>query len=145
MIQPGPIPQTHHTATMRSALSVCLALPLLAHAQSEFPDCSPHAKKPTWNLQEVTFTERQERWPDHSNATSEVSFLLSTNARPFVATCKATQPWTPPNRIVGVWYPCDMPESAIPSDLAWFTFDDVTGKIQINQTYTCWEYARTTL
>jgi hypothetical protein len=101
-------------------------------------------QKPTWNLETVTFTESEELSRDHTHAMSEMSFSLTGNARPFEASCTATTPWTPPNHVRGVWYPCEMPETALPSDEAWFTYDD-TGKIQINQTYTCWEVKGPTL
>jgi hypothetical protein len=130
---------------MRFILSAWLFLPLIAYGQYGDepiqPRCSSNDGKPAWDLQNIIFTTKEEHWPDHSNATSEISFSLSPNNRPYVASCNATQTWTPPDRIEGVWYPCDMPDTALDTDLAWFTFNDDMGKIQINQTYTCLQYS----
>jgi hypothetical protein len=125
---------------MRPTLSASLIVPLLAHihAQSSLPACSPNARKPTWNLHDVIYTEQSLRSPDITTATSNMTFSLSSNTRPFIANCTASHSWSPPNYDGGTWYPCEMPDAALPSDQAWFTFDD-GGRIGVNQTYTCVE------
>lgn len=134
--------------TMRPILMALAAFPLLASTQSDFPNCTSSSRQPLWSLENIYFNATQ-RWstPAHSFGSGHVSFSLASNVRDVIADCEATSSGSQfPAFFTGYeWYPCTMPENALPSDEAWFKFDTVSGKLEINQTYTCWEELGPTL
>ncbi|KAF2740299.1 hypothetical protein EJ04DRAFT_425166, partial [Polyplosphaeria fusca] len=80
-----------------------------------------------------------ETWttPAHGFGGANVSFTLASNVREVVANCGASSSQIPSFFNGYQWYPCKFPDAALPSDQAWFKFTTTTGKVEVNQTYTC--------
>lgn len=125
---------------MYLTLLTLLTFPFLTLSDSDYPSCSSNSRDPTWKALNTHYNSTQ-YWttPAHGFGSGQVSFSLSSNVRPFVASCEATSSQLLTFFDGHEWYPCDMPDWAIPSDQAWFKFNSVGGKLEINQTWTCWE------
>jgi hypothetical protein len=142
---------------MKLTSSVILAFPtlILAQSSSDFPACSPNAKKPTWTIEDHNYN-----WTNFQRKNgSPYSMILSNTARPFNASCPAalsSYPLEPPKYNSSMiyfedWYPCALPkEESIPSDVVWFKFSvfkkpPVAQLVEVKQSYTCWEDVGPTL
>ncbi|KAF2181908.1 hypothetical protein K469DRAFT_691534 [Zopfia rhizophila CBS 207.26] len=94
---------------MRFIFSSLLVFPFLAFAQSDYPACSPNSKKPTWSLKNISY-HAQEYWTTPAHAVPNAQISFSIQQCP-------------------TFY----------RSIAFFKFTNVGGKLELNQTYTCWE------
>ena len=75
--------------------------------------------------------------PAHQNSWGYVNFNLSNPAFPYLASCSATSNQLSDFFYGTMWYNCTLPEEAPYGGEATFAFSRPSGKLDINQTWTC--------
>ena len=75
--------------------------------------------------------------PAHQNSWGYVNFNLSNPAIPYLASCSATSNQLSDFFYGTMWYNCTLPDETPYGGAAQFAFSRPSGKLDVNQTWTC--------